>query len=81
MISLTFGFALLRQFIFDAEALGHAVERAPVNAHDFSGAGAVAAHHLEHVEKIATFEFFEQRQIVVEGGERRTGRSQRFFGL
>src|SRR5262249_47350795 len=42
----TFSLALFRHFIFDAEAFGHAVERSPVNAHDFRGARAVAAHHL-----------------------------------
>ena len=63
----------------DAEALGHAVERAAIDSHHLGGARAVVADLFEHVQQIAALDLFERRQIVEQPLlERRRARRDRW---
>ena len=47
----------------DAESLGHAVQRAPVDAENLRGAGSIPAGGVKHMYEVATFEIVERRKI------------------
>lgn len=48
----------------DTESLGHAIERAAVDAEYLGGAFAVTASHAQHLHEVLTLEFVHRQRAL-----------------